>query len=284
MKRTAGDIELNHDDDISDDVTDKNPELSQQLALVTGEQRVSKKPKIINEPIVDQDHVDCMEDVVSRADMRKKLGLFNGKRIEIKWNMEYEDETQNHTQWFDAVITNIETGKTHRFVDDKDPDNSVDAPVITVLSEDETEADALVFFKPHELYHIGFDSVLLWRNKGDDYDEDTDDEDTDDDSDEETDEYKIVYNNDEELEACVLGIVTSAVMNVCEANREQYNALSIEYQQEVGKTVLKAREVMVEKLTKYFKENTVMGNQCILKNEDFNKLYTETIEEITNPK
>lgn len=280
MKRVAGEIELNEDDDMINDVTDQNPELSKQLSLITGEQRLAKKPKIMNEPVVDQDHVDGMEDVVTKADMRKGLGLYEGKHIEIKWNMEYEDESLNHTQWFDAVITKIETGKTHRFVDDEDPDNSVDAPVVYVLSEDETVADELVFFKPHELYHIGYDSVLLWRNAGDDYDEDSD-EDSDD---EDTEEFKIVYNNDEELEACVRGIVTSAVMNVCEANREKYNTLSVEYQHEVGKTVLRAREIMVEKLTKYFKENTVQGNQCILKNTDFNQLYTETIEEITNPK
>ena len=60
MKRSAKEIDLTEETEIDENTTDNNEKLSEELALTTSEHRVCKKPKIINEPVVEQDIIDDM--------------------------------------------------------------------------------------------------------------------------------------------------------------------------------------------------------------------------------
>lgn len=288
MKRKITEIEKSDVVDLTtiddgDMVDDNNKELSQELALVTQEQRVIKKPKIINEPVVDQDVMDDMEKLVTEGDMRGMLGLKKGKEIEMKWTIEYDDG-EEEMKWYGAKIVNVDTGKTHRFRpepetddedDDEDDDEHVDAPVVQVQCHDDQEIHDVVFITPHEVFHIEYNFIMAWREPGDDWDES-------DESEDESEDVSFEYANDGELKELASRVVSEMFVNTLEKFRERYEKLSVIAKNNLGCEILRFKQVLTEKIIGYFKSNERDGVRVTMSKDAIGPLFDDALKEMEN--
>lgn len=271
---------------------DNNPELSKELLLVTNENRVVKKAKIINEPVVDQDIVDDMEKVVSEGDMRGMLGVTYGKEFEMKWVLEYDDGTEE-CKWFKAVVVKVDTGKTHRFrpepesdeeseedeseeeneEESEEDDQWVDAPVVQVKCQDDKKIHEVVFISPHEIYHIEHGYIMAWREIGDDWDED--------DSDDEMD-VSFEYSNDTELKDLAGRLVSEMFVNTLEKFRDRYEKLSVIARNNLGCEILRFKQVLTDKIVNYFKQNERQGYRVTMAKTAIEPLFDDALKEMEN--
>ena len=259
---------------------DNNPELSNELSLMTKEQRINKRPKILNEPIVDQDIVDDMEDLVSKADLRNMVGLKNEMEIEIKWNIEYEDDTPSHDSWLKGKIVKLETGETHRFIDEENTDDFEDVTIVNVLCEGPSEPptlEKLCFISKHEVYNTEYDSILLWRHIGDTYDETSDDDDDDN-----VDDIVFEYTDETGLMKIAETICTNIFVNTLEKFKEKFEALPFLAQRDLETEIVRFKQVLVEKVCGFFRKNQKVGHSVVLKREDISPLFDEALNELQN--
>lgn len=295
MKRKATELEETDltkiDDDAMDD--DNNPELSKELVLVTNEQRITKKPKIINEPVVDQDVMNDMEKLVSEGDMRGMLGIKNGKEFEVKWTVEYDDGVEEY-KWYKAKVVQAETGQTHRFRPEPDSESEsdddeeseeelsgeeseeemVDAPVVKIKSLDDNEVHEVVFLTPHEIFHIEYNYIMAWREVGDDWDE-SDDESSD-------VEVHFEYENDTELKDLAGKLVSEMFVNTLEKFRDRYEKLSVIARNNLGCEILRFKQVLTDKIVSYFKSNEKQGYRVTMPKDAIEPLFDDALKEMEN--
>jgi len=283
MEKSEDVIDLTNTDD-DESTEDNNHDLSDELALVTGEQRIIKKPKIINESVVCQDVIDDMEKLVSEGDMRGMLGIKTGREFEMKWVIECEDGEEK-MEWYGAKVVNAETGKTHRFRPDstsddgdedgnEDGDEYVESPVVQVKCMDDDELHDVVFISPHEVFHIEFNFIMAWRDPGDEWDE-SDDEDNNTD-------VSFEYSNDGELKELAIRVVSEMFVNTLEKYSKRYEQLSVMAKNNLGCEILRFKEVLTNKIIDYFKTLERDGTRVTIPKEAIGPLFDDALKEMEN--
>lgn len=225
--------------------TTANEDLKRQLVAVTGESRVSKKQRVLNEPVVDQDDIDDLE-ALTRGDPRGALGVKDGFAVEIKWKIEYEEPTPHHVfKWYPATVLKAETGETHRFRDEVNTSEYVDSPVVTIRCDDDEEEGEYVFISPHEIYSREYDCILLWRKKGDPWDMEVDES-------EEDPNGESIDLTDGNVGEQVDRIVSSMMVDILSKYKDRFDQFSQVTQVNFGRETLKFKKVLSGKITEWF--------------------------------
>lgn len=263
---------------------DPNELLNTQLVAITGENRVSKKRRIMKEPIVNQDDIDDME-ALAQGDPRGALGVKDGFRLEIKWKIEYEDPTPHFEyKWYPAVVTKAQTGETHRFHDEDNEEEYVDTPTVVIKSEDDAEEGQYVFISPHEIYSRAHDCLLLWRNEGDDWDMEVDEGEDDDDGELGSSIDLTSGNIGEQVDR----IVSSMMVDVLGKYTERFNQFSQVTQVDFGRETLQFKDVLNRRITEWFEKKSkefeekelVCLSTVTLKKNDIEEIVQDVLTEL----
>lgn len=231
--------------------------------------QVTKKRRIMNEEMVDQNIVDAMLNVTERSDLRSVLGVKDDLAIEVKWYIEYEDE-ENGNYWLDATVTKADTGKMHKFIDE---DEFTYCPVVNIKYKDDEETKEVCFIGNNLLFDVDENSVVMWRNEGDDFD--------DDDSD--VEDVNFVFGDFEELEKDVRDFIPKIFINVLSKFKTQYESLPFNVRREWDAHILIMKDKLVEKIINFFKlGQKIPGTIMTLSPSDLEKIFDECFEEIEN--
>lgn len=276
-------VELSDTESIGGDKGENtNDALKRQLVAVTGESRVSKKRRVLNEPVVDQDDIDDLE-ALTRGDPRGALGVKDGFAMEIKWKIEYEEPTPHHVfKWYPATVLKAETGETHRFRDEVNTAEYVDSPVVTIWCEDDEEEGEYVFISPHEIYSREYDCILLWRKKDDPWDMEVDES-------EEDPNGESIDLTDGNVGEQVDRIVSSMMVDILTKYKDRFDSFSQVTQVNFGRETLKFKKVLSGKITEWFerKHKALQGESqmlttanIVLKSSDIEEIVQEVFIEM----
>ncbi len=259
-----------------------NDDLKCQLVEVTGERRLSKKRRVLNEPVVDQDDIDDLE-ALTRGDPRGALGVKDGFPMEIKWKIEYEEPTPHYVfKWFPATVLRAETGETHRFRDEVNTNEYIDSPVVTIRCEDDEEEGEYVFISPHEIYSREYDCILLWRTRGDPWDIEVDEA--------EEDPNGESIDLTEDISSQVERIVSTMMVDILSKYKDRFDKFSQVTQVNFGRETLKFKEVLTGKITAWFesKQKALEGSDqllttanIVLKSADIEEIVREVFVEMS---
>lgn len=269
------------DESETEEELEHNKELHQQLVVATGEHRVVKKRRILNEPVVDQDDIDDME-ALARGDPRGALGIKDGFAMEIKWKIEYEEPHPHFIyKWYPAVVTKAETGETHRFRDEVNTNEYVDSPVVTIKCQEDDEEGPYVFITPHEIYSEEHDCILLWRKKGDPWDMEVDEA-------EEDPNGESIDLNEGNIEQQVERIVSTMMVDVLSKYTDRFEKFSQVTQMDFGRETLRFKDVLTKKITAWFEarhkefEQTEMltKSNIVLKSADIEGIVQDVFAEM----
>lgn len=220
---------------------DNNKELQLTLASETGQVRPSKKPRILDETIVDQDDVDHLS-AIAKGDHRGALGVVDGMEIEIKWKYEYDDDRDDTFEWCKAVVVKAETGRDHRFIDEIDAGEFVDVPIVSIKYDENEEPGDFCFISPHEVFAEPFDCIMLWRVQGDTWDDNTGDGDND---------IGVSLDLQAPIEDQVDLIVSKMFVDILETYKSRFDSFSTNAQVDFGREVLRFKESLVKKLSEW---------------------------------
>lgn len=244
--------------------------------------KVAKKDRIINEEHVDQDIVDAMIDVTDRADLRKILNIENERELEFRWYLEYDEDDENDSgnYWLDAVVTNSDTGRNHKFIDEDDEDEFTYAPIVEIKytsGPDKDDTKEICFLSDHLVYDVEEDCVILWRNKGDDFD-DSEDEDEND----VKTEFLFMFSDHDQLEKAVNDFVPKIFINVLKNFKTQYEMLPFNVRREWDAHIVIMKDLIVKKIIEFFKNGSKdkPGTILTLGQKDITKIIDECMEEI----
>lgn len=257
------------DDELIDDISQKSGVLS-------------KRPRVLAEEPVDQDHVDGLKDVVERADLRKICGIKNGSIIEVKWEVTFEDRNdgKNGLYWLKAKVIESECGECFRFQDEETKDFQ-DVPIIKIeYIDDITDEDEIVheicLITNHTLYDIKHDNMLVWRHEGDKYDGcDYEEEIICNDI--------ITFTSKNEINTYVNELVPKLLVNVFEKYKTNFEKLPVAVQYEYGRGIMKFKTKFEENLLTFLTKqvtNKSFPVDVSFTSDDVNKIINSSIVEV----
>lgn len=251
-------IDITEKDDVTEESSSssqyKRPsQLTNEVLDIVSQKSGIVTKAIINEEPVDQDIVDAMIDHADNGDVRKMLKLKNDYSFEVKWLVEYEsDDEDNKTglYWCEGKITNIETGKKHRFYENElGIGDHQDVPIVNIRYDDEEEDREVCFLDDHQMYDIKEDVINLWRQVGSDFDESSDDDDEDDNI------LRITFEDKSKIRPAVEDIIPKFFVSVLEKYTDRFNALPFKVRQEWTALIVTFKIKMCDKLVEYIESN-----------------------------
>jgi hypothetical protein len=257
--------------------------------------QIAKKPKILDEDHVEDQVMDSLYDA-GVGDLRKLLKIDDGKKIQVKWTLEFSDDTSDseaeveiESKWLNAVVTKAETGKTHRFVDEDDEEDFEDVPVVEITydedgydDEEEVGPKRVCFVGDHLLYDLEHDAVLHWRCEGDDFDDEITevvDEQNGATYFKTNNHYHFTAGNEEEIKNTVAKIFPDLFVDILGKYRTEFNNLPFNTQRNWSALILLLKDRLVEKVSTYFAEKI---NDQSIKEGDLIQIDRGDIDEFVN--
>lgn len=290
MKRAREeDIELTANDDV-DNKNNKKPRILDEETTQLISQKSSSSSRlapILNEDIIDDQILDDMDDIAERGDLRKLFNIKTGNKIEIKWELTYDEETdeeQNGIYWLEANIHDSEQTETYRFYENDDGTGDYqDVPIVLIKYNDDDTAYKVVFAGEHTLFDVESKEIVPWRHYGDDYDGSISDDDSDTDDDEDND-YRFEFSNEEEIKRCVEKIVPEIFVNILEKYKTMFDNLPYKQQRDWTAVIMTFKEKLVQKMVSFFVEKMnkdATDKQVIeLKPDDIDKMMQTVMDEM----
>ena len=259
-------MKRDRDDEVPGDVLD--------LVSQKKNSKVAKRERILNEEHVEQEIVDAMIDVTDNTDLRSILKVENGMEIEIKWHIEYEedDEQESGNYWLGATVINKETGRKHKFIDDDDEEEFTYTPIVQIKYDNDNDSiKDICFISDSMIYDIEEDCVVLWRNKGDDFDDESDPSDI-----------FFAFTNLEELEKEVSELVPNIIINVLSKFKTQYENLPFTVRREWDAHIVFMKDLLVKKIVEFFKKGAEENPDKVmtLGSKELDTIFDECFEEI----
>lgn len=232
--------------------------------------KVARRDRVIDETPVDQDLVDAMTQVTDKSDLRDILQIRDGVELEVKWNIE-DEEGQMTKCWLSAKVTKSNTGEQHKFVDEDDEEEFTYAPVVQIKYDSEEGHSDICFISDHMIYDIEEDCIMLWRKKGDDFD-DPDVE----------HEISFVFTTIEQLENEVKKLVPKIFINVISKFKTQYEMLPFTVRREWDARIVMMKDLLVKKIIEHFKKRLEQNPHTImtLGDAEMDTIFEECFKEL----